>query len=257
MEKEETGGIAVAEPSVETRPAETPSAVGETDVQATAAGKEQVILPFEKRGEYQVEALGKIPSKPVYSFFKRLFDIMASAFALLVLAIPMAVIAVIIKTSSPGPVFYRQERLGLNGVKFHVVKFRTMYIDSEKNGAQWSNGEDDPRIVPRLRWVRKCRADELPQLLLGCLTGEMSLVGPRPEREVFYDEFETYIHGFRERLKVKPGLTGLAQVNGGYDLKPEEKIVYDIEYIKNRSLWLDLKILCKTVWVVIFGRGAK
>lgn len=262
MDKEfvEISGAAVAEPSAEAETAEVAEALsvaGESAADVNEAAQDKVILPFEKKGEYQVESLGKIPAKPVYSFFKRLFDILVSALALIVLAIPMVIIAIIIKLSSPGPVFYRQERLGLNGVKFNVVKFRTMYIDSEKNGAQWSNGEDDPRIVPRLRWVRKCRADELPQLLLGCLTGEMSIVGPRPEREVFYDEFETYIHGFRERLKVKPGLTGLAQVNGGYDLKPEEKIVYDIEYIKNRSVWLDLKIMCKTVKVVLFGRGAK
>lgn len=253
----EKGGIAVAEPPVAERTEAASPVAAEGGTAGKEAVAEKVILPFEKSVECHIEPLGKLPAKPVYSFFKRLFDIVTSALALIVLAIPMAVIAIIIKISSPGPVFYRQERLGLNGVKFDVVKFRTMYIDSEKNGAQWSNGENDPRIVPQLRWIRKCRADELPQLLLGCLTGEMSIVGPRPEREVFYDEFETYIHGFRERLKVKPGLTGLAQINGGYDLKPEEKIVYDIEYIKKRSLWLDLKIIFKTVKVVLLGRGAK
>ena len=89
------------------------------------------------------------------------------------------------------------------------------------------------------------------------LKGELSIVGPRPERECFYKEFETYIHGFSNRLKVKPGLTGLAQVNGGYDLKPEEKIVFDMEYIRERSVWIDLGIILKTVGVVVFGRGAK
>ena len=106
------------------------------------------------------------------------------------------------------------------------------------------------------RFLRKSRLDELPQFG-AILCGKMSLVGPRPERECFYHEFETYIHGFCERLKVKPGLTGLAQVNGGYDLKPEEKIVWDVEYIKKRSLWLDAKILFKTIKVVLFRAGAK
>ena len=218
--------------------------------------KEKVILPFQKDKEYYVEPLGEIPKKRVYSFFKRLFDIVVSACALIVLAIPMAIVALIVRLSSPGPVFYRQERLGLNGKKFYVVKYRSMYVDAEKRGVQWSNGDDDPRIVPKLRWIRKCRVDELPQLW-ACFTGKMSLIGPRPERECFYDEFETYIHGFRERLKVKPGLTGLAQVNGGYDLKPEEKIVYDVDYIKRRSIFLDIKILLKTVAVVFSHEGAK
>ena len=251
-----TGGIALAETSAGGEIAEVLIAE-ETAAEKDGAGATtQLILPFEKSGEYYIESLGEIPKKRVYSFLKRAFDIIVSACALIVLALPMAIIALIIKLSSPGPVFYRQERLGLNGKKFNVVKYRSMYIDSEKNGAQWSNGENDPRIVPKLRWIRKCRADELPQLWL-CLTGKMSLIGPRPERECFYDEFETYVHGFHERLKVKPGLTGLAQVSGGYDLKPEEKIVYDVEYIKRRSVWLDIKILFKTARIVLTGRGAK
>lgn len=113
-------------------------------------------------------------------------------------------------------------------------------------------------ISPRRpgRFLRKTRLDELPQLW-NILKGELSIVGPRPERECFYKEFETYIHGFSNRLKVKPGLIGLAQVNGGYDLKPEEKIVFDMEYIRERSVWIDLGIILKTVGVVVFGRGAK
>lgn len=113
-------------------------------------------------------------------------------------------------------------------------------------------------ISPRRlgRFLRKTRLDELPQLW-NILKGELSIVGPCPERECFYKEFETYIHGFSNRLKVKPGLTGLAQVNGVYDLKPEEKIVFDMEYIRERSVWIDLGIILKTVGVVVFGRGAK
>ncbi len=215
-----------------------------------------VILPFEKTGEYYVESLGEVRTGLGYAFFKRFLDIVASGFALFILLLPMAVIALIIKLTSKGPVFYSQERLGLNGKKFNVVKFRSMRVDAEVGGAQWSAGDDDPRITPFGSFLRKSRLDELPQLW--CIfVGDMSLVGPRPEREVFYNEFEKYIHGFHERLKVTPGLTGLAQVNGGYDLKPEEKILLDVEYIKKRSFWLDIKIIFKTVAVVFTHDGAK
>lgn len=182
-----------------------------------------------------MEELGELDAKPVYSFFKRFFDIVLSLFALIVLLIPILIIAVIVKLTSPGSVLYKQERLGKDGVSFEIIKFRSMYADAESNGAQWSDGENDERITPFGKFLRRTRMDELPQFAQ-ILTGKMSLVGPRPERECFYEKFETYIHGFSERLKVKPGLTGLAQVSGGYDLRPEEKVVYDIEYIKKRSL---------------------
>lgn len=217
---------------------------------------DKVILPFEKKGEYFIEPVGELPPKRVFAFFKRLFDIVLSFSAMVILALPMLVIAVIIKICSPGSVFFRQERLGLNGKKYNMVKFRTMSMDAEANGAQWSQGDDDPRIFPFGRFLRRTRLDELPQLW-SVFCGEMSLVGPRPERECFYDVFETYIHGFHERLKVKPGMTGLAQVNGGYDLAPEEKILWDVEYIKKRSLMLDVKIMFRTVKVVLTGKGAK
>lgn len=215
-----------------------------------------VILPFHVENEYYVEDLGRIPSKPFYSFCKRTFDIVVSLTALLVLAIPMLIIAIGVKSTSKGSVFYFQERLGLNGKKFQVIKFRTMVENAEKDGAQWSSGKKDSRITEFGRFLRNSRLDELPQFWC-ILKGEMSLVGPRPEREVFYDKFEEYIHGFRERLKVKPGLTGLAQVNGGYYLKPEEKIVYDVEYIKNRSLRLEILVIFKTFKVVFTREGAK
>lgn len=203
-----------------------------------------------------MEELGELDAKPVYSFFKRFFDIVLSLFALIVLLIPMLIIAVIVKLTSPGSVLYKQERLGKDGVSFEIIKFRSMYADAENNGAQWSGGENDERITPLGKFLRRTRMDELPQFAQ-ILTGKMSLVGPRPERECFYEKFETYIHGFSERLKVKPGLTGLAQVSGGYDLRPEEKVVYDIEYIKKRSLWLDLKCILLTVRIIFSHNGAR
>lgn len=203
-----------------------------------------------------MEELGELDAKPVYSFFKRFFDIVLSLFALIVLLIPMLIIAVIVKLTSPGSVLYKQERLGKDGMSFEIIKFRSMYADAENNGAQWSDGENDERITPFGRFLRRTRMDELPQFAQ-ILTGKMSLVGPRPERECFYEKFETYIHGFSERLKVKPGLTGLAQVSGGYDLRPEEKVVYDIEYIKKRSLWLDLKCILLTVRIIFSHNGAR
>lgn len=211
-------------------------------------------MPFEKTGEYTIEPLGQVADKPVYSFIKRTFDIIASALALLALLVPMLVIALVVSVTSEGGPLFSQERLGKDGKPFRMVKFRTMRKDAEKDGAQWSRGENDARITKVGAFLRKVRLDELPQLWC-ILKGDMSIVGPRPERKVFYDEFETYIHGFSERLKVKPGLTGLAQVNGGYYLRPEEKIIYDVEYIKNRSLWLDVKILLKTVGVILAGGG--
>ena len=225
---------------------------------AVAPKAPEFVMPFEYSPDevYPVEKLGDLKKKPFYSFVKRTFDIFASIFGLTLMALPMLVIAIAIKCDSKGKVFYSQERLGLNGKKFMLVKFRSMREDAEKDGARWSDGDKDNRITKVGRFLRKTRLDEIPQLW-ACLTGTLSLIGPRPEREVFYDEFEKHVPGFRQRLLVKPGLTGLAQVSGGYDLRPEEKIIHDIEYIKNRSIWLEIKILFKTVKVVLTHNGAK
>ncbi len=221
----------------------------------TAVGK-KVILPYKADKEYTVEDLGVIDPKPVYSFFKRAFDIALSLLLLILLFIPMILIGAAVWATSKGKALYKQDRLGLNGKPFCILKFRTMVEDAEKNGAQWASGDHDDRITKVGMFLRKTRFDELPQLWC-ILKGTMSFVGPRPEREVFYEEFEKYIHGFRERLKVKPGLTGLAQVNGGYDLRPEEKIVYDVEYIKKRSFALDMKLMFQTVAIVFSHEGAR
>lgn len=219
---------------------------------------EKVIMPFAygEDEHYYIEDLGILEKKPFYSFVKRAFDIVCSLGAMVLLAIPMLVIAVLIKCTSKGPVLYSQERLGLNGKPFKIVKFRTMVADAERRGVQWAQGDADDRITRIGSLLRKTRMDELPQLW-GCLIGQLSLIGPRPEREIFYHKFEEHVHGFRERLKVKPGITGWAQVNGGYNLRPEEKVQYDIEYIKNRSVGMDIKILLMTVKVIFTHHGAK
>lgn len=216
----------------------------------------QVIIPYKTDKEYFIDPPKKISVGIFYKVVKRAFDLIASLGAICVLWLPMLIIGIIVKATSDGPAIYKQERLGKNGKPFNIVKFRTMIKDSEVNGAQWSEGENDPRITPIGRILRNSRLDELPQLWC-ILTGKMSFVGPRPERECFYEEFEKYIHGFKHRLCVTPGLTGLAQINGGYTLKPEEKIVYDIEYINNRSIINDIKIMFKTVAVILPHDGAK
>lgn len=220
--------------------------------QIFTTAEKKVILPFEPTKEYEVERLGELPPKPAYEFAKRCFDIILSGLLLLLFAVPMLIIGIAVKVTSPGSILYRQERLGKGGKQITICKFRTMVSDSESDAIRWSC-DDDPRVTPLGRILRKYHIDELPQLW-DIFRGGLSFVGPRPEREVFYDAFETYIHGFRERLKVKPGLTGLAQITGGSSMPPEEKVVCDVDYIKNRSIWLDFKVLIKTVVVVFSGR---
>ena len=136
-----------------------------------------------------------------------------------------------------------------------MYKFRSMIVEAEANGPKWAD-EDDQRCTKLGKMLRKSRLDELPQLY-NILIGDMTIVGPRPERECFYIEFEKSIPGFKNRMAVKPGLTGYAQVNGGYSLLPEEKIVYDMEYIANRSLRMDLQCIWKTVRVLFSHEGAR
>lgn len=211
---------------------------------------------YAENEQYNVERLGTLPRKPLYAFIKRTFDFFVSLLAIILLALPMLVIAIAVKVSSPGPVLFRQERVGLGGRRFTILKFRSMCADAEKDGAKWSDGDRDTRITRIGRILRKFRLDELPQLFC-ILIGTMTLVGPRPELACFYREFEKHVHGFSERLKVKPGLTGWAQVNGGYNLSPQEKVRLDVEYIRRRSIGMDLKILFKTVRVVFTHDGAK
>jgi len=196
-----------------------------------------------------------INGSAAYCVLKRAFDIAAALIGGVVLLVPMLLIALIIKLESPGPVLYKQERLGLNRKPFVILKFRSMCLEAEENGPQWAE-ENDRRATKVGHILRKARLDELPQLW-NILRGDMSLVGPRPERAYFYDIFETYIPNFGKRMLVTPGLTGWAQVNGGYDLAAEEKIIFDLEYIRNRSLKMDLLCIFKTVKLVFTHKGAR
>jgi exopolysaccharide biosynthesis polyprenyl glycosylphosphotransferase len=191
----------------------------------------------------------------LYPFFKRAFEIVFSI-ALLLFTLPVLVLtAIAIKLESPGPVFYKQERVGLNGRTFNIIKLRSMRTDAEKNGPQWA-AKNDPRVTQVGKFIRKTRIDEIPQLI-NVLRGDMSLIGPRPERPMFTEQFDKEIPGFKKRLAVKPGLTGWAQVNGGYEATPAEKLKMDLYYIRNQSFRLDMEILLRTVWVVISGSGAR
>ena len=209
----------------------------------TTVGKQYVISPVEPE------------NRPGYRFAKRAGDLLVSALVLLLLFLPMVLMALIVWLDSPGPAIFRQERLGKDGKPFCIYKFRTMVTDAEEEGPQWAEKED-PRCTRVGRILRHSRLDELPQLL-NVLRGDMSLVGPRPERAYFYEQFETYIDGFRHRLAVRPGITGLAQVHGGYDLLPEEKIVYDMEYIQKMSVKMDLSCIYKTIALVFTHEGAR
>lgn len=193
------------------------------------------------------------------TLMKRLFDVLC-ALLLIVLALPvMALAALLIKLESPGPVLYRQERVGQNGRSFQVAKFRSMRNDAEKDGKPVWAAANDNRVTRVGAIMRKLRIDELPQLF-NVLKGEMSLVGPRPERPFFVDQLTAQIPYFAARHSVKPGVTGWAQVRYPYGATVEdaqEKLQYDLYYVKNHSLFLDVLILFETVFVVLTARGAR
>jgi len=190
---------------------------------------------------------------------KRLFDVVAASI-LLLLALPvMAVTALLIVLEDGSPVFYRQERVGLNGRLFKVIKFRSMRNDAESDGKpRWATANDD-RVTRVGRIIRRLRIDELPQLY-SVLAGDMSLVGPRPERPYFVDQLTRDIPFFAVRHSVKPGVTGWAQVSYHYGASVDDsvqKLQYDLYYVKNHTLFLDLVILFETVGVVLTGKGAQ
>lgn len=197
----------------------------------------------------------KVRTDKCYELFKRFMDI-SMAIVGLMFGFPLiCASAIAIKIEDKGPIFYKQERLGMNKKSFYIYKLRSMRTDAEKNGAKWADKNDD-RVTKVGKIIRITRIDELPQLV-NVFRGEMSIIGPRPERPIFVNQFDKDIPGFSNRLLVKPGITGWAQVNGGYDMTPEEKFNADMYYIENRSILMDFKIILKTIKVVLTGSGAR
>ena len=175
---------------------------------------------------------------------------------LLIIAVPICILACIaIYVELRVNPIYTQKRVGLNGRVFKIYKLRSMYIDAEKDGPKWAS-ENDERITKVGRIIRKTRIDELPQLV-NILKRDMSFIGPRPERPELIEEFLKNIPDFNDRLLVKPGITGWAQVTGGYSLTPKEKLEFDKYYIQNRGFKLDLLILIKTIMVIFTRHGAR
>jgi sugar transferase (PEP-CTERM system associated) len=196
--------------------------------------------------------------RAVSSVAKRMFDVLASG-VLLALTFPLiALFALIVKLDSKGPAFFRQTRVGLYGVPFELIKLRSMRTDAEQNGAQFAQ-KDDPRVTRVGKFIRKVRIDELPQAW-SVLKGEMSFVGPRPERPQFVDDLEDKLPFYAERHMVKPGITGWAQINYPYGASMEDsrhKLEYDLYYAKNYTPFLDLLILLQTLRVVLWPEGVR
>ena len=227
----------------------------------TAIGGEFVLnaeKSFKLYQEYSiVQASNLSLSKQAerYLLFKRVIDFFLASIGLLVALPIVIVVAILISLETPGSPFYVQERVGKGGKHFKLVKLRSMRMDAEKDGAKWAD-VNDSRVTKVGAFIRKTRIDELPQFLC-VLKGDMSIVGPRPERPMFTNQFNQEIAGFEKRVLVKPGLTGLAQVNGGYDISPQEKLEFDLKYIRNLTLALELKIILKTFKVILTGEGAR
>lgn len=192
-----------------------------------------------------------------FAILKRMFDLFSSAIGLVVLSPILIVAALAIKLYDGGPVIYRQIRLTKDGKKFKICKFRSMRVDAEKDGvARLSSGENDDRITPVGRFIRKCRIDELPQLW-NILVGEMSVVGPRPERPEIAEQYYESMPDFKLRLQVKAGLTGYAQVYGKYNTDPYEKLEFDLMYINEMSILTDLRLMFATFRILFLSESTE
>jgi len=200
--------------------------------------------------------INDVPLQGFNTIVKRAIDIVISSVALVILGLPLGVIAALVKLTSRGPVFYRQERMGLDGHSFMIYKFRSMYDDAEADTGPVFAREDDPRRTPLGRMLRRSNIDELPQFW-NVLRGDMSIVGPRPERPLFVAQFKAKIPQYMLRHKVKAGITGWAQVNGWRgNTSIEKRIEYDLYYIENWSVKLDLKIMWLTLLRGFFHKHA-
>lgn len=218
---------------------------------------EQVMrkVPVEDVDQWWFIENFSLKHKPIYEFIKRIIDIII-AILILIVAIPLTPFIILAVKTTPGPLFFTQRRTGKNNQIFTVMKFRSMIVNAEQNGPQWAQA-NDLRVTKAGRFLRLTRLDEIPQLF-NILKGEMSFVGPRPERPEFMDTLIKEVPFYRERLLVKPGLTGWAQINYPYGDSVEdalEKLRYDLYYIKNRSLLLDISTILKTINTVLRGLG--
>lgn len=186
---------------------------------------------------------------PAQSFFKRALDLIICIPALIVVSPIMLIVSIAIKLEDGGPVFYRQERVTLDGRPFNIIKFRSMIVDAEKNGVPQLASSRDPRITKVGAFIRMCRLDEIPQIF-NIVKGDMCIVGPRPERQGYIDEFCKETPEFNYRTKVKGGLTGYAQIYGKYNTTPYDKLRLDMMYIENYSLLLDIKLILMTIRII-------
>lgn len=194
----------------------------------------------------------------IFKKVKRVFDILASILTLIILSPIGILVALAIKMDSPGPIFYSQERVGEDGKIFKLLKFRSMFVSAEEDGPVWAKIGDE-RITRTGRIIRKLRLDEIPQVF-NVLKGEMSFVGPRPERPFFVELLKEEIPFYSERHVIKPGITGWAQIRYSYGASKEDalqKLKYDLYYIKHMSLILDLIIIFETIKIVFLGKGAR
>jgi len=209
----------------------------------------EVVKPSENIRVEGLESLSEICERQSFLVFKELIDLMFASLVMVLFLPVFPVVCMLIKLNSPGPIFYSQERVGQNNRIFNMYKFRTMFIDAEKEtGPVWSS-KDDPRVTRVGRWLRKMYIDELPQCI-NIFCGDMSLVGPRPERPEFMGEFERLVPGFSRRSAVRPGITGLAQVSRLYKMVWSDirnKLTYDLFYIKKQCCVLDVKIIFRTI----------
>ncbi len=205
----------------------------------------------ENRGDIALVRLNPQASRMTEGC-KRLFDVTASLVGLAVLSPVLVMISAAIRLTSEGPIIFAQERIGRDGIPFMVYKFRTMIHNAEEvTGPVRSSGKGDARLTALGRWLRLFRIDEIPQLW-NVLRGEMSLVGPRPERPYFVHKYQCMLPSYAKRHQVRPGITGLAQVCGDYHTDARDKLRFDLIYISHQSLWLDLSILVRTLLVVLF-----
>lgn len=182
----------------------------------------------------------------VYRNIKRILDILFSAILLVLGAIPLLIVALIIKIDSPGEALFKQERLGLNGKTFKIYKFRSMCVGAEKKGSGVYSGKNDARVTRVGKIIRATSIDELPQLI-NIFKGEMSFIGPRPTLTYHPWKLEEYTDFQKRRFEARPGVTGLAQINGRKDIPWDRRIEYDVDYVNNMSFCLDFKILLKTI----------